>query len=275
MWNDAPGGLLVTPLLGSSGLNDVTRGIRNIFQSGIPFWMPPGDGGATGLSFSGVRGVFALSAAAPMADAWGMLSTGGYAYMPAGSGGLAAGWYWCVMTSATAGELYTEMHVPGSNPPAFITSPTALPNCSAGRITQVTTEVTAVSLTMPGGSMGPNGMFESVKKWVCSSTGGNKSFAVRVANTLVFKTTPISTNNNQIVRATRQNMGTQSHQCGNRIATALSAWDAGASATTYFAGDDTSINTAVDCTVAFTMQNAVNTDSSILVPMQFQVTHGA
>ena len=62
-----------------------------LYQSGIPFWIPPGDGGANGLSFTGTRGVFTLSAEAPMASAFNVLASGCYCYLPAGSGGLATG----------------------------------------------------------------------------------------------------------------------------------------------------------------------------------------
>ena len=69
---------------------------RVLYQSGIPFWIPPGDGGSNGLSFTGTRGVFTLSAEAPMTGASAYLTSGCYIYIPAGAGGLAGGWYWCV-----------------------------------------------------------------------------------------------------------------------------------------------------------------------------------
>ncbi len=107
---------------------------RVLYQSGIPFWIPPGDGGANGLSFTGTRGVFTLSAESPMANSYLALATGGYCYLPAGAGGLVAGgWYWCKMTAATDGEVFSETYS-GSGQPYLISSPTALPNLTSGRI---------------------------------------------------------------------------------------------------------------------------------------------
>lgn len=246
---------------------------RVLYQSGIPFWIPPGDGGANGLSFTGTRGVFTLSAEAPMASAFNVLASGCYIYLPAGAGGLATGgWYWCVPSDGTNGEVFANTYS-GTGKPDFVASPTALPNLSAGRITQVTSEIFGPSFIMPGGSMGPNGVSKYTVKWLSSSTGGSKAVRLR-ANSSVswWATATTNTFNSQLIQATRGNLGTQARQIGNRVATAH-GWDCGPSATTY-SSDITTIDTSVDVTMSVSAQIPANTDSIIMVPMQFIVQYG-
>jgi hypothetical protein len=244
-----------------------------IYQSGVPWWIPPGDGGSNGLSFTATNGKFTLSAESPMASAFSVLASGGYCYLPAGAGGLAtSGWYWCYMIDGTNGEVFSETYS-GTGQPAFVSSPTSLPNLSAGRITQVTTEAYGPSFTMPGGSMGPNGYASFIMKLITSSTAGTKTIRCRAGSSSFFNTGFTSNYNDQLVRVTRCNMGVQNRQIGNRIGSATGAWDSGSSATTH-SGDTTTLDTSVDQTVVFTGQIAVNTDSMIIIPMQFTVQYG-
>ena len=155
-----------------------------LFQSGIPFWLPPGDGGSNGLNFTGTRGVFTLSAAAPLQYSVAF-TRNCYCYIPAGSGGLATGgWYWCQMSDDTNGEIFQDMYS-GTGQPAFVSSPTAHPNLTVGRITQTLSEVTAVTGVIPGNSMGPNGIFRSM-------------FAVRQTNSATTKGVRIKFGSNTV-----------------------------------------------------------------------------
>lgn len=244
-----------------------------LFQSGMPLVIFAGDGGSNGFSFTGTRGVFTLSAATPFAGLGSTILSGCYAYIPAGAGGLAAGWYWCVMSDDTNGEIFAETYTPGSGTPKYITSPTQLPNATSGRITQTTAAVTAASFTMLGNSIGPNGLMRSIVKWLSSSTAGAKTPRVTVGSATHFSVPHTNSLNNQICVSTRQNMGRIDSQIGTRTGSTTGSFDGGLSATTYL-GDKTSIDTSVDQTVAFTMQVAATTDSMILVPMQFAVQYG-
>lgn len=247
---------------------------RVLFQSGIPFWLPPGDGGSNGLNFTGTRGVFTLSAAAPFAGLGSTVLAGCYAYIPAGAGGLAGGLYWCQMSDDTNGEIFADTYIPGTGTPKYITSPIQLPNCSAGRITQTSATITIASFTMPGGSMGPNGIMRSLTKWMSTNSAGTKTVKVAVGSPQHFAVNHTTTQNNQLVSSSRQNMGIETAQIGNRTSSGISAWDAGSTGNAY-SGDKTGIDTRVDQAVTFTMYSASNTDSLILVPMQFIVQYGA
>lgn len=244
-----------------------------LYQSGIPWWIPPGDGGANGLSFTGTRGVFTMSAESPMASAFNVLASGGYCYLPPGAGGLVTGGlYWFRMTDGTNGEVFAETY-PGTGNPAFVSSPTTLPNLAAGRITQVTTEISFSSFTMPGGSMGPNGVMVKKLKYYTSSTAGTKAIRVRVGSESVVAWPVTNASNNQLYASSRQNAGVENRQIGNRMSSLVSAWDSGASTTAYNA-DVTTIDTSVDQLVVFAGQLPANTDSIIMIPMQFTVEYG-
>jgi len=150
---------------------------RSISHSNIPFLIPPGDGGANGLSFSGTNGAFTLSAA--ILASTGATLAGCYAYFSANFGGSTrpAGWYWTVFSSDTAGTVYADMYTSGI--PRRIASPTPISENLTGRITSTTNEVTAISgIILPAGSLGKNGSLE-MKAHLSGSTGGTKTFRVR------------------------------------------------------------------------------------------------
>jgi len=243
-----------------------------LYQSGIPFWIPPGDGGANGLSFSGTRGVFTLSAASPIAGLGAtVLSGGGYMYLPAGAGGLVSGGlYWFVMTDDTNGEVFAETYTFGKL--VRVTSPTALPNMAAGRITQSTNEINFASFVMPGGSMGDNGISRFLFKWFTSITAGVKSVRLRTGGGVAwFSGLTTTSSNNLTAQSTRSNMGSKIRQIGNRTGSG-SGWDV-LGATTY-ASDVTTVDTSVDVTLTVTAQIAANTDSIVVIPMLFTVQYG-
>jgi len=245
-----------------------------LYQSGMPWWIPNGDGGANGLSFTGTRGVFTLSAEAPMASAFNVLASGCYVYLPAGAGGLATGgWYRCYMIDGTNGEVFSETYS-GTGQPAFVSSPTPLPNLAAGRITQVITEILGPSFVMPGGSLGPNGVSTYTVKWFTSSTAGTKAVRLRAGGSVNWWAAAMTnTFNAQLVQGTRGNLGVTNRQIGNRVATAH-GWDCGPTATTYSA-DVTTIDTSVDVTMTVSAQIPANTDSIIMIPLLFEVKYGA
>lgn len=242
---------------------------RVLFQSGIWFIIFAGDGGANGLNFTGTRGVFTLSVA-PI-QYFSAITRACYAYIPAGAGGLAAGWYWCVMSDDTNGEIFTETYTPGSGTPQYIASPTNLPNCAAGRITQTTAEVTALSFIIPGGSMGPNGLWTTDIGIRGSTTAGNKVLRVKVGDQRVFATATTSPIGD--ITGWYQNQGIQTRQTG----TTMSMGRAHTFINSLFSLDltNTLVDTRVDQTVLFTLNTFVNTETMAGVLRKFTVQYGA
>lgn len=247
-----------------------------LFQTGVPFWIPPGDGGANGLSFTGTRGVFTLSAESPLANAWVYLAGGGYIYLPAGAGGLVSGgWYWCVMTGATAGEVYAETYS-GFGRPARVTSPTALPNLTAARLTQLTSEISAVSFLLPGGSLGASGVYVSKARIVSNSSVGTKVLRLSISN--ATPTTRIWA----MARTTTSLVGNlqfTGFAHGNRLIKSTSnggsseVWDNG-NFSTVTTGDVLSVDLTVDQMITMSGQLPANTDSLLFVPGQFVIQYG-
>ncbi len=64
-----------------------------VMSVGTPFVIPPGDGAAVGLQFTGSAGAYTLSAAI-ITNGWNWLKNGFWLYLPANFGGSAypAGW---------------------------------------------------------------------------------------------------------------------------------------------------------------------------------------
>lgn len=246
---------------------------RSLSQCGIPFGIFPGDGGSNGLSFTGTRGVFTLSAAL-LTNAYLLFASGGYIYLPAGAGGLATdGLYWCVMTTDTDGEIFTQKHDPAAASPLFISTPTAHPNLTAGTITQSTSEITFESFILPGGSMGPNGVFFSKLFWMTNATG-TKSVRVKAGSDNWIAMSLSSSSLIGVFPSTRQNCGIETRQVGNRTGSATGAWDSGTSANAV-SGNFTTTDTRVDKTIAVTGQISTNTTFLIVIPMSFIIQHGA
>ena len=242
---------------------------RVIWQSGIPFVLPAGDGGANGLNFTGTRGVFTLSSAI-LAGVYAMLG-GCYLYLPAGAGGLASsGWRWATFSDDTNGEVFQETYTVGSGVPTVVSSPTQQPSLTAGRITQTISEITVASFTQTGGMLGPNGIIRGVLAQRANSSAGNKLFRCRLGGISLNNTYASTTNNDLDFEFIKQNTGIQTKQIGSRGSI---GW-LGASFTSY-SSDNTSVDTSVDQTVTFAMQLPANTDSAILIPRQYSVTYGA
>ena len=202
---------------------------RTTFQSAIPFFLLPGDGGTNGLTFTGGGGgAFTLSAA-PLANLLGGLSGKGcYGYLPANAGGSGntAGWYYFIPSSDTAGTFYSDKYIGGQ--PVLVGSPTTFAGSPSGRITQTTAEVTAISginLT----PLGDNGEAELKLLLAGDTASGNKFFKIRLGGTASLSS--VSSSNPQEERLmTLRNAGSQSSQilsqstrgtgvAGNTIAT--------------------------------------------------------
>ena len=240
-----------------------------LFQSGIWFGLFAGDGGANGFNFTGTRGVFTLSAA-PI-QYISAITRACYAYIPAGAGGLAAGWYWCVMSDDTNGEIFAETYTPGTGNPKYIASPTNLPNCTAGRITQTTAEVTANSFTLPGGSMGPNGIWTADFAMRGSTGASNKAIRIKIGSQRVFfsgGSSPIGDFSGWF-----QNQGIENRQTGasHSIGRSHSATNSLSSLDV----SETLIDTSVDQTVNATLQINANTESVFGLLRKFSVQYGA
>lgn len=140
------------------GVNTTTqRDIpRILIQSAIPFILAGGTAGAGTNQFTmGNNGAISTLPTLPTT-----FSGGAWIYMPANAvaAGVAAGWYWFVASSATAGTVYNNTYTSGDPRLSVPTSPTAFATTGPGVVTQSTSAITTYSITVPGGALGLNGL---------------------------------------------------------------------------------------------------------------------
>jgi hypothetical protein len=236
---------------------------------GTPFVIIPGDGASAGLLFTGSAGAFTLSAAI-VTNAWNALK-GCWCYMPSGFGrsGYAAGWYWGIFSSDTAGVLYSDTYVSGR--PVRDFSPTAFPVDLSGRLTQTTSEVTGpTGFTLVGGAMGPSGVIKSHVR-ICGNTTGTKTIKQYLDSSLIATINPSATPNVDMLVSTR-NQASDSLQLTSPAGSATGIASAfGSFPTTDYAA----IDTTTDKNLSFSLQISTNTACAILLHADVTVTYGA
>jgi len=256
------GTVTLTALQG--GVNPIiyTPNPVTLFQSGIPFGILPGDGGANGLDFTDSIGNFTLSAAV-VTDFYRAFIGGGYLYFPAGTAGVLDGWYFAVMSSDTARRVYAEKYEQGTGTPQIIASPTSLSGLSTGRITQSTSEITAFTFTLPGGAMGPNGRVVSTYARAADATG-TKTVRLRLDGTALFSE-PKTTSSIGESSITVRNIGSQARQWGDR-----GAYSGTISTTQY-----TTVDTSANKTVTVSLQSSLNTIGQFVCGFDCTAKYGA
>lgn len=240
---------------------------QQIAAIGTPFVILPGDGSTTGLQFTGSAGAFTLSAAI-LTGAWNALK-GCWCYMPSGFGrsGYAAGWYWAVFSSDTAGVLYTDTYVSGRVTRDF--SPTAFPVNLAGWLTQTTSEITGpTGFTLRGGMIGPNGTLKIYARGTGSITG-TKTFKHYLGSSAVVNL-PITTNPSHEFLLMSCNQGSESLQSNSRKSAATGVGEVSANA----ASEVTAIDTSLDQTYSVSLQVSSTSVCAILLHSDVTVTYG-
>ena len=244
---------------------------QQVAVCGVPFVIPPGDGAANGLQFTGSAGAFTLSAAI-MTNVWNALK-GCWVYMPTnfGGSGLSASWRWAVFSSDTAGVLYQDTYVSGN--PTRVTSPTAFATNLTGWITTTTSEITGpTGFVLSGGSMGPNGKLKTHLR-----LGGNitasKSHKLYLNSTNVHYVGAATTQPNLEVLLSCANQGSESLQSNSRFTVPTGVGLAGGAYTIGI--ENTSINTAIDQTISMSLQISTTAACAILTNFDTTCTYGA
>ena len=242
---------------------------QQIAAIGVPFCILPGDGSTTGLQFTGSAGAFTLSAAI-LTNAWNALK-GCWCYMPSGFGrsGYAAGWYWAVFSSDTAGVLYSDNYVSGR--PVRNFSPTAFPVNLNGWLTQTTAEVTGpTGFTLRGGSMGPNGCLKSHFRSSGNLTG-TKTFKGYLGSSVFSSIAPTVNPTTEIITSFC-NQGVANAQLVSGI---NSNAGVGVNSNVFTTSRYAVIDTTTDKNISYTLQLSVNTACAMLLHADVTVTYGA
>lgn len=219
--------------------------------SGIPYvqsqWGVPSGVAPSGTM--GNNGALTLGTALPTT-----YSSGIWLHFPAGaiSAGSAAGLYWCVMSSATAGTVYNVTlgaaipYVP-SNPAAFVTT-------GPGAFVGTTSEITLASLTFPGGSLGNNGALIQYVDWSNSNSVNTKLLGHYFGASKWFSPSRTTGTVDSLV-----------HKVQNRgVTNAQSARANYSNASQSSGAFYLSVDTSIDQNIKFTGQTTVATDFVIL-----------
>jgi hypothetical protein len=245
-------------------------GVANqIVAIGVPFCILPGDGSTTGLQFTGSAGAFTLSAAI-LTNVWNALK-GCWCYMPSGFGGsgYAAGWYWAVFSSDTAGVLYSDTYVSGR--PVRDFSPTAFPVNLNGWLTQTTSAVTGpTGFTLAGGSLGRNGSLRTYLR-ATGNTIGTKTFRAYLGSVAIFGATPVPAPTIDYCMSV-VNLASETLQTGAPVNAPIGI---GSALSSFAAGNCITVDTTVDQVFSMSLQISANTASAILLNASVTVTYGA
>ena len=191
--------------------------------------------------------------------------------MPSGFGrsGYAAGWYWAVFSSDTAGVLYSDTYVSGRVTRDF--SPTAFPVNLSGWLTQVTSEVTGPSgFTLLAGSLGKNGALKAHLRFLGNTTG-TKTYRVYIGSAIIASTSPTTNPNTEQLMSCR-NQGVETLQNNSRSAAPTGV---GASGATVSGLEYTSADTSINNDMSISLQVSANTACAILLHADITATYGA
>ena len=176
--------------------------------------------------------------------------------------GLLEGLYYARFSSTTACQLYTD--AAGTITPTGIT---------AGAYVGGTTEAILTSLTIPGGSMGANGMIRAQSSWGCSNSANTKIARTRLDGTLfgqIAVTTVTSVGMMNGIK-NRGNPAIQLQPAGGSGGPSVAL---GGNASSSSNNNQTTINTAVDTTLTFTGKLVVATDFMILETCTVEILAG-
>ena len=227
-----------------------------LFQSNLPLIVAPtGSMGNNGVLTGGTA-----------------LVTGYYGgptwqYFPASAivSGSAAGWYYTVMSSTTAGIVYN--HVLSSGLPYIPGTPVAFATTGPGAFTGVTTAVAALTFTIPANTMGPNGSCEF--NFMLGSSGGNTNnhtYTIKVGSSTIFSYVDATSANKAFYGSV---LWSNTGQTGKQIAQTAGTLGAITNVPTF-----TTIDTTADQTVTVNITTATATDWSSIDSFQCFVTPG-
>jgi hypothetical protein len=180
-----------------------------------------------------------------------------YVYLPANaiSAGSAAGFYYAVFSSATAATIYNNTYTPGTDP-TIPGSPTAFSTTGPGGFTQVVTEITAISVSIPANSMGANGVFRAEALFTYTNSANNKTPRIKFGGTVVAGGNNVTTTASTKVGCSVYNRGHAGRQ------SFLSALNIGPHAAGNSAsGQNITIDTTANVTAIVTMQLANAADT--------------
>lgn len=258
-----PSGLILpTPTLqsptitGTVTASQVTGIERVLAQWGVPVILASSGSMANNGAVSGMTALPAT------------YSGGAWLYLPSDAiqAGSAAGFYWFVASSTTAGTVYNSTFAGAGIPGAGTATPFV--STGPGAFTGVATgEITAATVSIPAGAMGPNGSFWT-NYWVTNNTAaGNKILRVKFGATTLISST-LSTTAASFGVGNVRNLGTAALQTAGGLTWAASS-PLGNNPT--FPAE----NTANAISLVYTLEKATATNHVILHGATVLLVYGA
>lgn len=225
---------------------------RQLLSTALPFGIP-----SSGTI--GANGALTLTTALVAAYARAFM------YFPAGAvfAGSAAGLYYVEMSSTTAGTVYNNTYSSGT--PAVPAVKTPVVGAGPGAYTQVLTAQVMHSITLPGGSLGPNGQIYVRKMGVMAGTN-SKAVETKLAGSAFASYTATNQTSLRLVDE-MQNQGVESANVGNSF-NQVGLTGSGTLVRT-------AINTALDQTLTTSITLGIATDYVFMEGLLIETIYGA
>lgn len=216
-----------------------------LHQSAFPIGIAP-----TGAV--GENGALTLGTALPAT-----YNDGIFLHFPAGAvqADSPAGFYFCTMTSGTEGTVFGDIYTPGTAAPTLPAAPAAIVDPGPGAYVGETAAVAAVSITLPGGLLGPNGRARFDLLGAHTDSAGDKTYSVHFGGEAIVAATGSTSQSLSIPGFLLANRGRADRQ--------VAAGDP-AGGTSAVAPLETAIDTAADVVIEIKLQRAAATDSMVL-----------
>lgn len=242
---------------------------KTFWASGQLFWLPPGDGGANGLIFTGNNtGAFTLSAAL----AAGLTVPQLWIYLTANAGGSGnvAGWYYATMSDDTHGIVFNNVYDSTSGAlPVIPASPTNLNCVSATRLTTTTADTQMFQLPVNFATeMGLNGTLHLAFRTFGNNLSSNKSLSLRAGTSLLYQEIPTTASIQDSIAAI-SNCGSLSKQVVTRQSQSI-----GAAKNSTIYNDFRTVNLAAESTLNVGIKLLAATDSFMIAIRDLSIVFG-
>jgi hypothetical protein len=173
--------------------------------------------------------------------------------------GTSAGWYYVVMSSTTAGSIKNNVYTSGV--PIIPSSLTAFVTTGPGAFTQTTSEITALSFTVPANILGDTGALRFVVRGENSASADDKTYKVTFGGSTVIGGVVNTTATSLLVDSEIFNISANKQSIYNST-----AYGATTGHITYLTKD-----TTADVTVTITVQLEAATDFVMISGALFEV----
>lgn len=129
-------------------------------------------------------------------------------------------WYFCIMSSATAGTIYNNVYTSGTPFLYTASTATAFSTTGPGAVTGLATAQNGPNWSIPANTLGPNGVLELAAVYGCQGSTNSKTCAVKLGSATIYtQATTTAANVACLALLTCQNQGVTGAQVSNQTGT--------------------------------------------------------